>query len=82
MRDLFAFIGVDPLHPIDLSLRHNETMVPHFPALAGLRRWILPRSSLPAWLPGSTAPAMRTLYNRRRNSLVIDPDDRRLVVDY
>ncbi len=82
LRNIFAFLGVDPDHPIDLSLRHNETMVPRIPALAALRRRFLPRASLPAWLPDPTTRALRKVYNRKSDSFVMDPNDRRMVIDY
>jgi hypothetical protein len=82
LRDVFAFLGVDPNHPIDLSRRHNETLVPRFPAIARLRQRILGNVPLIAWLPSPAGNALRKLYNRQKGSFVIDPDDRRMVIDY
>ena len=35
-----------------------------------------------AWLPSPAGNALRKLYNRQKGSFVIDPDDRRMVIDY
>jgi Sulfotransferase family len=82
LREIMAFLGVDPHHPIDLSHRHNETSVPRFPALARLRQRILGNVPLIAWLPAPAGDALRKLSHRKKDSFVMDPDDRRLVVDY
>jgi SAM-dependent methyltransferase len=82
LRDILAFLGVDPNHPIDMSHRHNETLVPRFPAMARLRQRILGNVPLIAWLPAPAGNALRKLYHRQKNSFVIDPDDRRMVIDY
>ena len=82
MRDIFAFLGVDPHHPIDMSHRHNETLVPRFPAVARLRQRILGNVPLSTWLPGPAGNALRNFYYRRKGDFAIDPDDRRMVIDY
>jgi len=82
LRDILAFLGVDPDQPIDVSRRHNETMVPRFPALDRLRRRILGNASLTWWLPAPAGRALRELYHRRKRAFPMDPDDRRMVIDY
>jgi Sulfotransferase family len=82
LRDILAFLGVDSNHPIDMSHRHNETLVPRFPALARLRQRILGNLPLIAWLPAPVGDALRNLGNRQKSSFVIDPDDRLMVIDY
>lgn len=82
LRDLFAFLGVQPDYPIDLSRRHNETLVPRFPRLHALRRRGLGGELLTRWLPEGARRALRRLYRRRRAEFVMDPTDRRMVVDY
>jgi hypothetical protein len=47
LRELFAFLGVDPDHPIDTTRRHNVSMMPRWPMLhARLRplRGVVPDS--------------------------------------
>ena len=82
LRDILAFLGVDPNYPIDVSQRHNETLVPRFPTIARLRQQILRNVPLIAWLPAPAGNALKKLSHRRRSSFVMDPDARRLVVDY
>jgi hypothetical protein len=38
LAELFAFIGVDPRHAVDVSRRHNVTTMPRWPALRRLLR--------------------------------------------
>jgi hypothetical protein len=82
VRDMFAFLGVDPEQPIDVSHRHNETLVPLFPRVHRLRQRILGNASLISWLPGRARNEVRGLYYRRRADFAMDPDDRRFVIDY
>ena len=82
LRDIFAFLGVDPDQPVDVSRRQNETVVPRFPALDRVRRRVVGNASLTWWLPGSVRGALRGLYHRRRASFAMDPDDRRMVIDH
>lgn len=82
LRDMFAFLGVDPAQPIDVSRRHNETAVLRFPMVDKLRRRILGQVPLTHWLPASAGRALRKIYRRPRRSFSMDPDDRRMVIDY
>jgi hypothetical protein len=82
LRNMFAFLGVDPDQPIDVSRRHNETLVPRFPTLDRLRRRIIPNWSLTWWLPAPARRMLGELYRRRRGSFAMDPGDRRMVIDY
>jgi hypothetical protein len=82
LRDIFAFLGVDPDQPIDMSRRLNETMTPRFPAMHRLRRRIFGNSPLTDWLPARVSYTLRGLYNQRRGNFSMDPDDRRMVIEY
>ena len=82
LRDMFTFLDVDPDWPIDLSIRHNETLMPRFPALHRLRLRTLGNVSLTSSLPRPAARALRRLYHRTRGASAINPDDRRMVIDY
>ncbi len=82
VRDILAFLGVDPNYPIDMSHRHNETLLPRFPTLARLRPRILGNVSLSSWLPTPVVDALRKLYNRPKRSFAMPPADRRMVIDY
>ena len=82
LRDIFEFLGVDADHPIDLSRRHNETVVPRFPVLHRLRRRILGEAPLTEWLPAPVSRTIRGIYNRGKEHFALAPDDRRMVIDY
>ena len=83
LRDVFAFLGVDPDHPVDLSRRHNETQTPRWPVLHRLRRRVLgERGASLQWIPERARQAMRRLYRRQGTGMTMDPEDRRLVIDF
>lgn len=82
LRDLFAFLGVEPNHPIDMSRRHHETVVPRFPALHALRRWVFGGASPTRWLPPAARRAFRFLYRDRGAGRTLDPADREMVIDH
>jgi hypothetical protein len=83
LKDLFAFLGVDPGWPVDLSRRANETIVPRFRRLEWLRR----RAAFSLrWLPEAARDVLRRAYrrvnDRPRGDFAMDPEDRRMVIDY
>lgn len=82
LRDILAFLGVDPNQAIDMSRRHNETVVPRFPAIARLRQQIFSHVQLTTWLPASVGAALRKSYYRRKSNFTLSPDDSRMVIDY
>jgi sulfotransferase family protein len=82
LRDMFEFIGVNPDRRIDVSRWHHETRVPRFPVLHWLRERVFGAAPMTAWLPAGAARALHQLYNHRREDLVMDPADRRTVVEY
>jgi hypothetical protein len=82
LRDIFGFIGVNTAQPIDLSFRHNETMVPRSQRLHIWRRRLLGDRALTHWLPPAVQRTLRGLYNRTGRRLTLAPEDRQLVVDY
>jgi hypothetical protein len=82
LRDVFAFLGVDPDYPVDLSRRHNETLVPRFPLLHTLRRRIFGGGPVTGWLPPGVRRLVRGAYNRPRGVVAMDADDHRMVADY
>ena len=81
LRDIFAFVGVDPDQPIDTSRRINETRVARFPRLEMLRRRLIPHVPLTKWLPERAGRAVRRWYRHGRAAFVIDPADRQMVID-
>ncbi len=82
LRDIFGFLGVNADHPVDLSRRHNETLVPRFRAWERLRQRMLGQTPLTAWLPAPLRRTLRGIYNRGKAHYALAPEDRRLVIDY
>jgi len=82
LRDVFAFLGVDPAYPVDLTRRYNETPVPRFPGLHAWRQRVFGTGSATGWLPSGVRRLIRRAYNRPRGRMALDAADRRLVVDY
>jgi hypothetical protein len=81
VRNVLTFLSVDPDHPVDLSRRHGETAVPRFPALHALRHRIFGGAPVARWLPEGARRVLRRLY-RREPDMVLEPADRRLVIEY
>jgi Sulfotransferase family len=82
LRDIFAFLRVDPSLPIDMSHRHNEAVVPRSTTLQRLRHRVFGTGPAPQWLPGTARRALRRLYYRRPPHVAMPAADRQLVVDY
>ena len=82
LRDIFGFLGVDADHPIDTSHRHHETTVPRFPVLHRLRRRLVGDTPVTGWIPAPVWQALHGFYFRPKGRDAMDPDDRRLVIDY
>jgi Sulfotransferase family len=82
IEDLLTFLGVEPGIRVDVSQRHLE---PRIPKLNGVA-YLLKRSRL--WphlrdlLPQPLGPRLRSLLMRSRASLVMNPADRALLIEY
>jgi hypothetical protein len=81
LRDIFTFLGVNPDHSVDLSQRHNETIAPRSAALHGMRRRLFGNAST-RWMPEPVRRMLGWLYRRAGASVAMNPDDRRLVIDF
>jgi hypothetical protein len=82
VRDMLAYLGVDPNYPIDMSVRHNPTAVPRLPGVETLRQRVLRGVPVIQWIPYGVRQALRRLYYRPRPPLVMDPADRAMVIAY
>lgn len=82
LRDMFGFLGVDPEYPIDVSRRHNESVVARNRLLFALRHRVLGDSPSPRWIPEPIRRLVRRAYTGPRPRATMDPDDRRLVIDH
>lgn len=78
---LYSFLGVGDF-PVDVSLRHNEPVIPRLPTTTYLLRrsglWPLLRSLAPASLRQRLQPLLR----QSRASLLMDPADRAFLTDF
>jgi len=62
LEGIFAFLGIAPRVPIDISRRKNVHVVPRFRGLESLRR----RVHAPPWLPDWARRTAHRVYHRRR----------------
>ena len=82
IRDVFAFLDVDPDYPVDTSRRHNEGLMPRSAVLHRLRRALFGDHAPTAIFPQPVRDVVRRWYFRPRGDVAMDPGDRRLVLDY
>lgn len=82
LRDIFAFLGVDPGCPIDLSVSHNVPILPRLPRLHALRRRIFGKTPLTTWLPDRVRRPLSRWYHQRRSEVRMRPSDRAMVIEY
>ncbi|HLG99373.1 MAG TPA: sulfotransferase [Bryobacteraceae bacterium] len=82
MRDIFAFLSVEPSFTPDLSKRHMQAFVPRSYALKRLAKssrvwnWLWPRT------PARLRALARKAAFRGRDSFVLEPADRARLIDY
>jgi hypothetical protein len=82
LRDIFRFLGIDPDQQIDRSRWINASVLPRFPRLHALRRRVFGEASATRWLPDGPRRLLQRLYRRPRGGVLMDPADRRTVIDY
>jgi Sulfotransferase family len=82
LSELFAFLGVDPLHRVDVSARHHVPTVPRLTATAYLLKKARIWPYLRKLAPNPLGPRLRALMVRSRASLVMDASDRAFLADY
>jgi len=82
IRDIFTFLNVAPDYPVDVSRRRNEGIAPRSAALHRFRRAAFGDRAPSRVLPQRARDFLWRFYYRPRGETVIDPDDRRMVLDY
>jgi hypothetical protein len=65
-----------------VSQRHNETLIPRFPAIHRLRVKLFGDGPAISWLPARVRNAVRRLYKRPPGRVALDADDRRMVIEH
>ena len=81
-RSIFAFLGVDPDYPIDVSRRHNTTVVPRFAALERWRRRMFGSVRFLPLIPPGVRGMARRAFLRELPKRTMDAADRAFVIDY
>ena len=82
LRDIFAFLDVDPGCPIDLSVSHNVPILPRLPRLHAMRRRLFGKTPLTTWLPEKVRRPLSRWYHQRRSNVRMSPTDRAMVIDF
>jgi hypothetical protein len=81
-RAIFAFLGVDPDQPIDVSLRINEPSLPRSPLLHAALLSLGAQRGVLKWVPGPWREPLRGLFRGRRSREVMLPEDRRVLTEH
>ena len=81
-REIFAFLGVDPEFPVDVSVRVNEPLLPRSPTLQALRLSLAGSRSLSGFVPAPLRDILRRSLRKPRSRETMDPADRRAIIDH
>jgi hypothetical protein len=81
-RDVLAFLGVDPDHPIDVSQRINAPRLPRWPRLHVALRSIGATRALWRRMPHGWRERVRGAYTRPRSQEVMSAAHRRMLVEH
>jgi hypothetical protein len=80
-RDILAFLGVDPDHPIDVSQRINSPQLPRWPRLHA----VLPvgfTRALWRWIPRRWRDRARGVYSGPRSQQIMSAADRSVLAEH
>ena len=78
-RNILAFLGVDPDHPIDVSRRINAPQLPRWPRLQAA---LGTTRALWRWVPRRWRERARGVFSRSRSQEIIGAADRRVLVEH
>lgn len=78
---IFDFLGIDTSHPVDLSARVNEPILPRWPIVQALRARFGSSFPLSGRLPPRLLNTFRGLYFKPRSREAISLADRRAIID-
>lgn len=81
-RDVFAFLGVDPDHPIDVSRRLNVPQLPRSPLLHATLLSIGGSRGPSRWVPRQWRDPLRRLFLGQRSRETMSATDRRVLVEH
>ena len=81
-RDIFAFLGIDPDHPIDVSQRINAPQLPRWRRLHAALRSIEATRELWGRMPRRWRERVRGVFSGSRSQEVMGAPDRRVLVEH
>ena len=81
-RDILAFLGVDPDHPIDVSGRINAPQLPRAPRLHAALRSLGGSRGVSRWVPRQWREPLRRMFRGPRSREVMSAADRRVLLDH
>jgi hypothetical protein len=79
-RKIFTFLGVDPDHPLDVSMRINEPNLPRSPLLHATLL-SMGGSRLSRWAPSRWREPLRRAFRGRRSREIMSAEDRRVLAE-
>jgi hypothetical protein len=82
MANIFRFLGVDDTFMPDTSQRHLELSLPRLAGVSHALRQLGVWQAIKRITPAKLLPAARRVAFTPRRKLVLDPEDRRYLVDY
>lgn len=80
-RKIFAFLGVDPDRPMDVSRRVNEPNLPRWPLLHATLVSLGGSRGLSRWAPSRWREPLRRVFRGRRSREVMSAEDRRVLTE-
>jgi len=82
VKDIFRFLQVDPAFSPDFSKKHLQPQVARFTALNPFFKSHRLKETVRQVLPQFAHPFLRSLYYKQRRSLVLEPADRKRLIEY
>ncbi|HEX5047974.1 MAG TPA: sulfotransferase [Gammaproteobacteria bacterium] len=81
-RTILAFLGVDLDHPLDVSRRINEPLLPRLPRVLAAARLVSGRCALSTWVPRQWHEPLRRLLRAERSRGVMSGAERGTLVEH
>ena len=82
VKDIFRFLQVDPGFSPDFSKKHLQPQVARFKALSRFLKSHRFKETVRPVVPQFVHPFLRSLYYKQRRSLVLEPADRKRLIEY
>ena len=82
VKDIFRFLQVDPSFSPDFSKKHLQPQVARFKALSRFLKSHWFKETVRPVVPHFVYPFLRSLYYKQRRSLVLEPADRKRLIEH